>query len=225
MMPRLHEERIRRIIEPLITGDMLNHSVYSDDYSYVKDMGLIRDNRGKIEPANPIYTEIMTRTLNTNTQIEMEQSGNEYNIPRYLQNDSIDMNYLLKDFQIFWRENSEIWKERYDYKEAAPQLILQAFLQRVLNGGGQITREMAAASGRVDLCVIYMDKKYPIELKINRGQKSYADGLKQTAAYMDTLGCNIGWLILFDNKKNSWKKRLFSSEEKVLEKTVFVYGM
>ncbi len=29
------------------------------------------------------------------------------------------------------------------YLEAGPQLILQAFLQRVLNGGGRISREYA----------------------------------------------------------------------------------
>ena len=54
------------------------------------------------------------------------------------------MNLLLKGFQEFWRENSEIWTERFEYKEAAPHLILQAFLQRVINGGAHILREFAS---------------------------------------------------------------------------------
>ncbi len=53
------------------------------------------------------------------------------------------MDSLLKAFQQFWRENSEIWEEKYEYKETAPHLILQAFLQRVVNGGGDILREYA----------------------------------------------------------------------------------
>jgi hypothetical protein len=65
---------------------------------------------------------------------------NPYRMPRYLKNGNIDMTCLLEDFQSFWRENSEIWIERYEYKEAAPHLILQAFLQRVVNGGGTIAR-------------------------------------------------------------------------------------
>ncbi|MBI4026212.1 MAG: hypothetical protein HY360_14590 [Verrucomicrobia bacterium] len=36
-----------------------------------------------------------------------------------------------------------MWRERFDYKEAAPHLVLMAFLQRVLNGGNRIVREMA----------------------------------------------------------------------------------
>jgi hypothetical protein len=159
------------------------------------------------------------------TQIEMEHSNGTYVMPRYITNDFLDMNYLLKDFQAFWRENSGIWKEKYDYKEAAPHLILQAFLQRVLNGGGQIIREMAAPTRRADLCVIYMDKKYPIELKIKRVEHTYRDGITQLAGYMDTLGCETGWLILFDNTQTSWEERLFTSEEKVDGKTIYVYGM
>ena len=45
------------------------------------------------------------------------------------------MSKLLAAFQQFFRENSEAWLERFDYKEAGPQLLLQAFLQRIVNGG------------------------------------------------------------------------------------------
>ena len=56
-------------------------------------------------------------------------------------------------FQGFYRENSEIWKERFDYKEAAPQLLMQAFLQRIFNGGGRIDREYGLGRRRTDLFV------------------------------------------------------------------------
>ncbi|GAK57555.1 hypothetical protein U27_04522 [Candidatus Vecturithrix granuli] len=48
---------------------------------------------------------------------------------------------LLTEFQQFFREHSAHWVERFDYKEAGLQLLLQAFLQRILNGGGRIDRE------------------------------------------------------------------------------------
>ncbi|HPY60836.1 MAG: hypothetical protein BWY45_03118 [Euryarchaeota archaeon ADurb.Bin294] len=51
------------------------------------------------------------------------------------------MKRLLQEFQQFFREHSEIWLERFSYREAGPQLLLQAFLQRIVNGGGRITRE------------------------------------------------------------------------------------
>jgi hypothetical protein len=74
-------------------------------------------------------------------QCDLQQIDSAYQIPRYLKNGRIDMDFLMRDFQQFWRENSAIWEERFLYKEAAPHLILMAFLQRVVNGGGQILRE------------------------------------------------------------------------------------
>ena len=67
----------------------------------------------------------------------------------------MNINGLLKGFQQYWCQNSDIWIQKYDYKEAAPNLILQAFLQRIVNGGGIILREYAAGRGRMDLCVIF----------------------------------------------------------------------
>ena len=54
---------------------------------------------------------------------------------------SLDVGKLLVAFQAFYREHSEHWLGRFDYREAGPQLLLQAFLQRVVNGGGRIERE------------------------------------------------------------------------------------
>jgi len=135
------------------------------------------------------------------------------------------MDTLLYDFQTFWRENEAIWKKKCDYQEAAPHLILQAFLQRVVNGGGRIVREMAASTGRIDLCVEYRDQSYPIELKIRRDDSTYSEGLKQTAGYMDRLGGKEGWLVLFDQRKGlSWDDKLYVKKECLDDKTITVFG-
>lgn len=225
LMARLREERVRRVIEPVITGEEAVLDLNSDEYSYVKDMGLIRNNRGRVEPANPIYGEIIVRTLSRNTQEGIGLKGNEYSIPRYLKDGAIEMDTLLRDFQIFWRENEAIWQKKYDYQEAAPQLILQAFLQRVVNGGGRIDREMAASTGRVDLCVVYQKHRYPIELKIRRNDSTYVEGLKQTAGYMDKLGSKEGFLVLFDQRKGlSWEDKLYTKKEGFDGKTITIFG-
>ena len=225
LMARLHEERVRRVIEPIIIGKSAAINRFSDDYSYVKDLGLIRDDQGKTEPSNPIYAETIIRALNWDSQKDLEEGRAEYQIPRYLSGGIMDMDLLLSDFQVFWRENSDIWRKKYDYQEAAPQLILQAFLQRVLNGGGQIVREMAAATGRADICVIYQDKKYPIEMKIRYSNDTYAEGVEQILGYMDILGCDKGWLVVFDHRATpTWEERLFCRDADAGGKTVKIYG-
>jgi hypothetical protein len=101
-----------------------------------------------------------------------------------------------------------------------------AFLQRVINGGGQIIRDMAAGRGRLDLCLIYENRKYPIELKIRRGRKYTGKGLDQLAGYMDTCGCNEGWLAVFDRRSRiKWADKIFMKKESIDGKTITVVGL
>ena len=62
---------------------------------------------------------------------------------------------LLAAFQTFFREHSEHWVERFQYREAGPQLLLQAFLQRIVNGGGRIEREYGLGRMRTDLLIVW----------------------------------------------------------------------
>ncbi|MDR1098561.1 MAG: hypothetical protein LBL57_10560 [Tannerella sp.] len=72
---------------------------------------------------------------------------------------SLDMDSLLQEFQQFWRENSELWEEKSIFRESFPHLMLLAFMQWLLNGGGRINREVVAGSGKMDLYVEYQDYK------------------------------------------------------------------
>jgi type II secretory pathway predicted ATPase ExeA len=226
LLERLKEERVRRVIEPIIMGEG-DIDQLSDDYQYVRDLGLIREYDDKqLKPANPIYAEVIVRTLTYNMQNALTRDDNIYQMPRYIKNGRIDMDFLMRDFQHFWRENSDIWVNRYDYKEVAPHLVLMAFLQRVINGGGHILREMAAGRGRIDLCVVYKGEKYPIEIKLLRGDKTRALGVEQTLRYMDVYGAAKGWLAIFDRDTDiGWDEKIYMDKETVDGKTVTVVGL
>jgi len=229
LLERLKESRVRKVIVPLILGDDVIDK-RSDDYLYTKDLGLIWEFDGKTEPANPIYAEEIIRTLNWNVQDSITNTHKEYTIPRYLKDGKIDMDFLISDFQAYWRENSEIWKDRYktnfyEYDEAATHLVMQAFLQRVVNGGGQIIREMALGTKQADLCVVYDERKYPIELKILQNEKSRANSLAQIRDYTDRVGANTGWLVVFDRDDGkSWNDKIYMKKENVNGKEITVAG-
>ncbi len=65
--------------------------------------------------------------------------------PAWYVNDdgTLNVDKLLEAFQQFFRENSEHWLQQFEYQEAGPQLLLQAFVQRVFNGA-------AASPGSTD---------------------------------------------------------------------------
>ena len=54
---------------------------------------------------------------------------------------------------MFWREHGEVLIRQEGYHEAACQIILMAFLHRLVNGGGQLDREYAAGTKRLDVLV------------------------------------------------------------------------
>jgi hypothetical protein len=225
LMERLTEPRVQRIVEPVILGQSKGYSILDDDYQYVLDLGLLREVSGKIVPANSIYAEVIIRTLNSPSQMDMKEKNFPPQASAYYLDNGLNMKKLLCDFQAFWRKNSEIWVEKYEYQEAAPHLILQAFLQRVINGGGQISREMASGNGRLDLCLHYQNQDYPIELKLRYNEQTYDEGLKQLSEYIDKLDLNEGWLIVFDRRKRStWKKKIFWKTSKLDGKRIHIVG-
>jgi hypothetical protein len=117
----------------------------------VIDLGLIRNNGGNYVVANAIYREVLPRELSYVMEVGMTSRPTQL---WYVSSDGrINMKKLLREFQQFFRENIESWKEGFDYKEAGFQLLLQAFLQRIVNGSGLIDREYALGCGRVDWLV------------------------------------------------------------------------
>ena len=225
LMERLREPRVLRIVEPVIAGEIVRYDLLDDDYRYALDLGLLREEARRLIPANPIYGEVIVRTLNFRTQQEIEDLTPDAALPAYIRNGQLDITRLLREFQQFWREHSAIWIERFEYKEAAPHLVLQAFLQRVINGGGRIAREMAAGTRRLDLCVEYRGARYPIELKVRYGEQTYEEGQRQLFDYLNTLGCAEGWLLVFDRRPDiGWDAKLFWRSTVLEGKTLHLVG-
>ena len=209
---KLKEDRVWRVVAPILAGS--DRSRYTArDVEYVRDLGLIaRD--PPIRMANPIYAQVVPRELTWLAQDDLSHDPTWY----VDADGALQLGKLLDAFQEFYRENSEHWVERYDFREAGPQLLLQAFLQRVVNSGGRIEREYALGSGRTDLLVFWTQgerlRKYVVECKVRhdrRGlERTVADGVEQTAAYMDRCGAEAGHLVVFDRRDDrSWDEKAF----------------
>ena len=236
LIDKLREERVRRVIQPILANeDEADESIIpSDDVQYVVDMGLVKQERGKPRRIScGIYREIIPRELTWTTQDALAIK------PQWYENadHSINMEKLLLDFQQFFRQNADAWIERFDYKEAGPQLLLQAFLQRVVNGGGYIDREYGLGRKRTDLLIRkpLTDgyggpvQRIVLELKILRNslERTIADGLKQTTEYMDMVGTvDEGHLIIFDRSQNkAWEERIWHRPYDYADHTITVWEM
>ena len=226
---KLREERVRRVVEPLLAGTDKPESS-GRDLEYVRDLGLVAQDP-PVRIANPIYAEVVPRELAWIAQEELPHDPAWYVNAK----GGLEMHKLLDAFQEFFREHSEHWVERFQYKEAGPQLLLQAFLQRVVNSGGRIEREYGLGRGRTDLLVLWPGDqrtgRYVVECKVRHGRRSLertlAEGVEQTAAYMDRCNAEAGCLVVFDrSEERSWADKVFR-ESRTAEggAEVAVWGM
>ena len=63
---KLQEERVRRVIGPLLSGSAPAETIRPDDLQYVRDLGLVaRD--APVRIANPVYREVIPRDLTWTT--------------------------------------------------------------------------------------------------------------------------------------------------------------
>ncbi len=200
---------MRRVVAPILSGGEAQHD--GRDLEYLRDLGLLApDSPPRI--ANPIYQEVVPRelgyvlqdSLDVRTAWYVDDAGR------------LDMRKLLTAFGTFFAERAEHWLGRFDdYREAAPQLILQAYLQRIVNGGGRIEREYGLGRGRTDLLVLWppeagqpsdLWERFVIECKVLRDsdRKNLAwtveQGVAQTLGYMARCKADEGHLVILDRR-------------------------
>ena len=134
----------------------------------------------------------------------------------------LNIDKLLSMFQEFWRENSDIWANDISgYKEAAPHLVFQGFLQRVSNGHGIIDREYALGRGRADIYLKWNspsgEQRIVFELKIRTERQNTESaleklttlGVEQTADYSDICNASESHLIIIDRRNNiQWDDKI-----------------
>ncbi len=220
LVAKLREDRVRRVIDPMLAGDRAPNDVLDDDFAYVVGMGLICKVGGHYQIANGVYREVIPRALNYVQQMQI------WNEPAwYVQKDGLlDMGKLMTDWQDFWREDGHLAAEGFGYKESGPHLMLMAFLQRVVNGGGRIQREYGLGRGALDVLVEWKDDRYAIEVKIRRNKSTEARAIEQLSGYLDKLHLTHGWLVLFDMRKVKWEKKLYQRDVEYEGKTIRIVG-
>jgi hypothetical protein len=204
---KLNEPRVRAVIAPILAGEQLSADVPQRDLEYCEDLGLLARDNKLIRIANPIYREVLPRELTWTWQRRMDVPERRWALP----DGRLDLRAVLHALVAFWRENGEWMVRGQTWPEFAHQLVVMAFLQRLVNGGGYIEREYGLGRKRLDLLIRWFtgldpaglptgEDRHALELKVWRdGQKDpLALGLTQIDGYLQRLDLATGTLMLFD---------------------------
>ena len=119
-------------------------------------------------------------------------------------------------------------------------MLLQAFLQRVVNSGGRVEREYGLGRMRTDLLILWpagappdRARRMVIECKLLRHslEETIRTGLEQTRSYMDRCAAAEGaaaegHLVIFDRTADKpWSEKLFRRTESAGGIPITVWGM
>jgi hypothetical protein len=210
---RMEDPRIYSVMGTLMTGESDPLLAQGEAFRICLDLGLVSLEKGTPQVANPIYREVIAREMTYGAQLAIVEPQWKWEKA----DGTLDMDALLKEFQEFWRNNSEVWEERLNYPEAFPHLLLMAFLQRVANGEGsamdgavnnacgvcdnklrysnrhgcRFEYEYAAGRGRMDLAIEYKGAWNIIEIKLLRKNRSFGsvrkEGVNQILQYRERI--------------------------------------
>jgi hypothetical protein len=213
---KLREPRVRRVIEPLIAGRSFADDPYDDDLAYVRDLGLVAPKR-PLRIANPIYREVIVRVLGSVLEENVTADPARFVLP----DGRLAFKRMLRSFCRFWRANGEVLVHAVPYAEVAPQIVLMAYMQAIVNGGGFIDREYGVGRGRIDVLLRFPYRKADgtrgvqrraLELKVWRQGRPdpLKKGLRQLDRYLARVGLRRGTLVIFDaRRKLAGKKPRF----------------
>jgi hypothetical protein len=221
LIHRLRDPRVRKILDPMLAGDRLPRDVLEDDVAYVLGLGIIRVVGGEYVIANPVYREVIPRALTWVDQHTIHQSTEWYVRP----DGSLDIPKVMAAWQVFWREDGHLAAEGFGYRESGPHLMLMAFLQRIVNGGGRVEREYGLGRGALDLIVAWRGARHVVEVKLRRDTQTEERALEQVARYLDGVAADEGWLVLFDLRSTlPWAERLTTRTVEAQGKRIHVVG-
>jgi len=221
LVARLREPRVQKILAPMIAGQVTGGDVLDDDVAYVIGLGLLVEEGGRLAIANPIYREVIPRALAHLQQLQLAQETAWY----VRADGSLDVDKLLRAFQDFWRRDGHLAAEGFGYREAGPHLMLMAFLQRVVNGGGRIEREYGLGRRALDLMIHWRGARHAVEVKLRRDTETEAEALEHVADYLDLAGLDEGSLVMFDLRREvSWQDKLAVRDANHREKQIRIFG-
>ncbi len=97
----------------------------------------------------------------------------------------------------------------------------------------RIEREYALGRGRTDLLIVWpqggRERRYVVECKVRYGdlERTIAEGMAQTRAYVDRCVAEAGHLIVFDRSPGlTWEQKIFRREPAPgMDAPVTVWGM
>ncbi|UQA63407.1 ATP-binding protein [Polyangium aurulentum] len=201
----LADERVRRVIEPLLAGRVDVAAARAEDVDHARDIGLLApDAPARIEGG--IHRALVPRLLASGVERVVSDDPAQL----FGGEGRLDMALLLDRFAAFYAAHGEALSRATAYEAIAPELVLLGYLHRALHGRGRVVCDYGVGRGRVDVLLSIPLGDAPAQRealvlvsrrKGERGAKKRGLGWLEVA--LDRLQLQEGTLVLFDRRKSA----------------------
>jgi hypothetical protein len=206
------------VSDMLLECRKVSFNIYNEVIEKGVMYGVFKQN-GQVKINNLIYEQIIYNYLISKVENQTMQpylTEHKFILP----NKELNFQLILERFQVYMKETYSQKEE--SFLENQWRLIFLAFLRPILNGNGYEFKEVQISDEkRIDVVVTYHQHKYIIELKIWRGESYHERGILQLYDYLEKQNKDIGYLIIFDNRKEN-KNTLKSEWIEIEKKKIFM---
>ncbi len=214
--PSLYDMVYRIVLEGEDIGYNLDNPLIEKGVTH----GVFRDENGRVRIHNRLYEQRIYNYMAS--KVKTSSNMGNYNFrDHFLENGgALNMREVLLRFQTFLKEQYS--EKDLVFLERNGRLLFLTFLRPIINGKGYDFKEVEISEEkRLDIAVTYGSQKYIIELKKWYGEESHRKGLKQLTDYLDRQNQNLGFLIIYDSRRQS--NKIGANETLIIgEKQIFM---
>jgi len=84
---------------------------------------------------------------------------------------------------------------------------------------------MALGNERIDMLVKFQKQQFAFELKIRWRDYSIEDEKEQLHRYLDKVGLDEGYLVIYETRNKSWHEKIYWKEIEYKNKKIIMVGL
>ena len=179
--------------------------------------GFLTEKNGQVAIANRIFEMYLLNLFLTEEAVKSEvYSKGDSDRIRFIKDNRLDMNLVLKKFVEYYTEICNGKEERFIEMYGRKFFLL--YLKPIINGVGNYYLEAQTRDARrTDVIVDYLGEQFIVELKIWHGSEYNERGEKQLADYLEYYHKEKGYMLSFNFNQ---KKEVGVKEIRVGNRTI-----
>ena len=203
-----NEDLYNVVFEIIIAGREKGYNRHNPLIDLGETYGIFKEENGKLRIHNRIYEQLIYNYMSSKLELSTDMGGYNFRDNFINTDGSLDFEKILMKFQQFMKK--EYSEKDSGFLERNGRLLFLAFIKPIINGKGFDFKEVQTSEERrLDVVVTYLDRCYVAELKMWYGEKAHEKGVLQLCSYLDSLGLDKGYLIIYDirqDAKKEWKQ-------------------